>query len=131
MLVNAMYMPQKPTINSLSDFVKLEMKRRDISSAREFARFVGISYELVNQMLKGSGAKYPKIETLLKLAEATGTDVVSLFLLVLPDNARRANPEDLILSQRIQQLSPEFRKMIDVFVHSSTLQGLGKSDEKK
>jgi|SRR5690606_3731200 len=106
----------KPTINTLRDFIAWEMRRRDMNMA-EFAKFVGISHELVSKLLRGEAGKYPSIETLMKLSDATGESVNSLFNLVIPEHKRGdISPEILIYASRIAQLPPDLIQILDALL---------------
>ena len=102
------------TIDTLQDLVAYEMRRRDMS-AEEFAKFAGLSREWVTKLLKGTGSKYPSIDTLISLSKATGYDVTTLFNLVIPpeDRVSDITPEAYIYAQQIAKLTPDLKEVLN------------------
>jgi transcriptional regulator with XRE-family HTH domain len=94
-----------------NDFIELEMKKRDMS-IREFSRFVGLSHSAVSKYLNNPQEKNISIEFMVRVARATDTDLTSIVAMVYPEQTT-INPEVQILAERIAQLPPEKRKMID------------------
>jgi transcriptional regulator with XRE-family HTH domain len=103
---------------TLRDFLLSEMSQRDMS-AREFARFIGVSHGTINRFLD-YGEKdvgYPSVDFLLKLARATGTDVGALMRMLDPE-LDELDPEVLVIAQEIANLSPRDRRLVATFVRS-------------
>lgn len=95
-------------MKGLRDFVLGEIKKRDFSAA-EFARHCGVAKSTINNIINGEG-DYPRIQTLIAIAEYTGVSVNQLFSLTVGQDAVRA--EAYILAQRIMDLPPEKQQVI-------------------
>lgn len=114
-------------VQTMSDFINQQMNQRQIKTVREFARFVDLNHETVNQLLdyKKGATKYPAVGTIVKLAEATNTDPCALLLLVLPEdlNITTPNREDLLLAEQIKRLPTDVRGVVDSFLVSLVQHG--------
>jgi transcriptional regulator with XRE-family HTH domain len=103
---------------TLGSFLLYQMHKRDMS-AREFARFIGVSHQTISRFLD-YGEKdvgYPSVDFLLKLARATGTDVGALMRMLDPE-LDELDPEVLVIAQEIAHLSPRDRRLVATFVRS-------------
>jgi len=94
-----------------NEFIELEMKKRDMS-IREFSRFVGISHSAVSKYLSHPDTKSISIEFMVRVADATNTDLASIVAMVYPEHTT-VNAEVRILAERIANLPPDKRKMVD------------------
>ncbi len=108
---------------TLGKFILAEMDRRQMS-AREFARFVGVTHKTINKFIN-YGAKdvgYPSMDFIAKLAQTTGTDPCYLLELIIPDVAlsNRISPDAAILGQRIEKLPENVREAIDGIIAKFT-----------
>ncbi len=104
---------------TFGDFLNEEIHKRDMS-AREFARFVGVSHGVI-QKFQDYGTRdvgYPSVEFLVKLALKTNTDICYLMMLIAPEVATTSSitPDAMILSQRIQQLPDVVRDALDDYI---------------
>lgn len=95
-------------MKSLKDFVENEIKKRGFSAA-EFARHAGVAKSTINNILNGEG-EYPRIQTLVSIADYTGVSVTALFNLTVGVDVTRA--EAYLLAQRIVELPPEKQQLI-------------------
>jgi len=94
-----------------NEFIELEIKKRDMS-IREFSKFVGISHSAVSKYLSNPEEKNISIEFLVRIAEATNTDLASIVGMVYPERTT-INAEARILAERIAQLPPNQYEMIE------------------
>ena len=113
-------------MDTLKDFVKREMRLRDIKSARAFAELVGVTHTTINNIIdEREDAKdyQPSIDVLVKLATATGHDLISILRIVLPDVqfGDFGDPESKILAKQIEQLSEDKRSLVKAFIAGSDL----------
>jgi transcriptional regulator with XRE-family HTH domain len=114
------------SIRNLGEFVLKEMQQRSMS-AREFARFTGLNHQTVNDFLNSmtdnKEREFPSLKTLLRLAQATNTDICALIWLMLPnpESIDKVSAEDIILSQRISQLPPEMKKLVEAMISGAAL----------
>ena len=102
-------------IKHLGDFLRVLMERENLS-IRGLAEKVGVSHSLIIKFLDFGirDVGYPSVEFLIRLARATNTDIRYLISLVAPDVVQaEINPDTWLLSQEIENLSPEFREAID------------------
>ena len=111
---------------TLQEFLLSEMRRLDIS-ARELARRADINSTTLVRILDERNPRTPDLETLEKLAKATGQPVLTLVRLVKPD-ADDVDPEALVMARRIQALPEATRKVLEDLTRSATL---GKDDQAK
>lgn len=113
-------------VENMGDFINEQMRQRQIGTVREFARFVDLNHQTVNELLVyRKGAKYPNVKTIVKLASATNTDPCALLLLVLPEDLDVTAPssEDLFLAEKIKQLPRNVRSVVDTFLVSLIQRG--------
>jgi transcriptional regulator with XRE-family HTH domain len=101
---------------TLRDFILLQMHQRDMS-AREFARFIGVSHGTINRFLDYGEREvgYPSVDFLFKLAKATDTDIGVVMRLLEP-NFDELDPQVMVIAQEIAHLSPEERRLVETFV---------------
>lgn len=118
-------------IKTLGDFLREEMRKRDMS-IYSFGDFVGLSHSTIYKF-SFYGEKemgYPNIEFLVKIAEATQTDIRYLISLVVPEavfSEEKIDPAYLRLSERISKLPPDYQQIIETIIDV----GLSKASEDK
>jgi transcriptional regulator with XRE-family HTH domain len=101
----------------LAQFILAEMQRHGMS-AREFARFVGVSHATINRLVdtRSPDAGQPSVEFIGKLAVATQTPLATLIALVLPHVAdptdELLDTETLLMARQFQALSEAERKTV-------------------
>jgi transcriptional regulator with XRE-family HTH domain len=95
-------------MQKLRDFLLGEIQKRQ-TSITKFAKEVGVSTQTIANIINGEG-DYPRIQTLIAIAEYTGVGVNQLFSLTVGQDAVRA--EAYILAQRIMDLPPEKQQVI-------------------
>jgi transcriptional regulator with XRE-family HTH domain len=95
-------------MKSLKEFVQNEITKRGFSAA-EFARHSGVAKSTINNILNETG-DYPRIQTLITIADYTGVSVTTLFNLTVGVDVVRA--EAYLLAQRIMELPPEKQEVI-------------------
>lgn len=115
-------------INTLGDWIRSKMQEYHFS-AREFADFTGLSRQVVNNILSEKEGYTPSVDTFVKLARATKTDIMSLFALCIPEDLRRETPASMILSQQIERLPAHYRDMIDALIIGAALKERNKPSE--
>jgi transcriptional regulator with XRE-family HTH domain len=106
----------------LSNFILMEIEKRGMS-AREFAKFVGVSHTSVNKFLDygKEDVGYPSVDFILRLAKATNKDVGEIMKLIDPDvptDDPELDPQVKIIAERIQRLGERERRMVEKFVQS-------------
>lgn len=110
-------------ITTLSEFINHQMKTRD-KSVRAFADLVKVSPDTISRFADQSGKDVgkPSPEFLLKLAEATDTNPLTIFMLGYPElkqafeKATGINASTLMRSQRIENLPDHLREAIDTII---------------
>lgn len=111
----------------LGDFLLREIDRRGMS-IREFARFVGLSHQVVSKFLE-YGKKdvgYPSMEFVIKLAKALDKNVGDILVLIDPtleSIGTNTEPQSLdvqtrIHAERYQELTPKQRRLVDAFMRT-------------
>jgi transcriptional regulator with XRE-family HTH domain len=106
---------------TLGEFLREEIEQRNMS-IRAFAEFMGVTHVTVLKFIEygeSEDAGYPSMEFLIKLARATHRDIRYIITLIAPDDVvlnGGPDPELLYLSKRINELPPEYRKVIEVIV---------------
>jgi transcriptional regulator with XRE-family HTH domain len=95
-------------MQKLGVFLLEEIHKRQ-TSITKFAKEVGVSTQTIANIINGEG-DYPRIQTLMAIAEYTGVSVNQLFSLTVGQDAVRA--EAYILAQRIIDLPPEKQQLI-------------------
>ncbi len=91
---------------TLADFIETEMKDRNMG-VREFARFVGVSHSTLSKHLtRKRNRPVPREDLLVKLSDATGVNLLTLFALAYPGVAARTalSPRAMLLAQRFEKL---------------------------
>jgi hypothetical protein len=79
--------------------------------------------DFLNSMTDNKEREFPSLKTLLRLAQATNTDICALIWLMLPnpESIDKVSAEDIILSQRISQLPPEMKKLVEAMISGAAL----------
>jgi len=99
---------------SLRTFIEDQLFQRQMS-AREFARFVGVSSSTINRVLTYENGGEPTIGFLAKLATATATDLCHLVSLVAPDAPRQGDYSLAVrdIANRIAKLDERWQDFLD------------------
>ena len=108
------------SIRHLGDFLRAEMQNRDMS-AYALGDFIGVSHTTINKLVEFGDKEvgYPSLEFMIKLARATKLDIRYLIMLVVPEDTLESNavsPEFLRLSERIERLPAEYRKVVEMMI---------------
>jgi len=108
------------TIKNLADFLQQEMHKREMTNYA-FAQFIGVSHTTINRLVDPDEGDtgYPSLDFLIKLAEATQTDIRYLITLIVPENVlfdAEISDQYLHLSKRIEMVSPPYRKIIELII---------------
>lgn len=112
-------------LTKLGEFIAEEMKKRDMS-ARKFSELVDVNHKTINKFLDPDGDPgNPSIEFLLKLAEATHTNVVALIGLAYPDVAEQMaiSPNVEVLADRFSQLASNDQRVVLALINQLLSQG--------
>ena len=96
---------------TFNEFIEDELKKRSMS-IREFSRFVGISHSAISKYLSNPTETNISIEFMVRVAEATNTDLASIVAMEYPDDTE-ITPQVRLLAQRIAELPPEQQEVID------------------
>lgn len=95
-------------MRDLRDFLLKELQEKQMSITK-FAREVGVSTQTIANIINQS-SDYPRIQTLIAIANYTGVSVATLFSLTVGVDVVRA--EAYILAQRIMDLPPDKQQVI-------------------
>lgn len=95
-------------MRDLRDFLLKELQERQMSITK-FAREVGVSTQTIANIINEAG-DYPRIQTLIAIADYTGVSVTVLFSLTVGVEVTRAQAH--LLAQRIIELPVEKQKII-------------------
>lgn len=100
-------------LQKLRSFILTEIRKRDMS-VRQFSEFVGVAHSTVNRILDENDQSTPTLESLLKIADATNTDLYALLGLTFPDIVQRTalSPDARIIAQRVEQAPEHIREAI-------------------
>lgn len=112
------------------NFLLDEIKKRDMS-VREFAKWVGLTNTTINKYLDARDGRIPTIESLVALAQKTGTPIDTLLAMIYPDiDSRliRTDDKTIELVQKIVQLPPEKREIVEAFIIGTILQQSNKRE---
>lgn len=103
--------------NKLREFLLNEIRKRDMS-VRQFAEFVGVAHSTINRMLDERGDSTPTLDSLLKISDATHTDLYSLLSIAFPDVVQKnaLSADARIIAQRIEQAPEHVRKAIETLL---------------
>lgn len=116
-------------VQTLSEFIQAEMKKRDMS-ARQFAEFCDIATGSISAYAAGTKIK-PTLETLEKLSDATGVDMMTLIDLVYPGHLHPSySAEVLLLARELAALRKSHKSIYD-FIVTFIRQQSGPNDSKK
>jgi len=113
---------------TLDQFIESEMKKRGMS-LREFAKLIDISPSAISKYLNSASERGVSIDFMVKLARGTNTDLSSIVAMVYPDDTT-INPQARILAERIINLPPDKRQMVESLLLGMSLQSDKGSDEK-
>ncbi len=86
------------------DFITGQMNKRGLKSFRAFADFAKISRQTMNRIMRADNPSKPSRAVLVKIAEATDTDIRHLSELVDPQAVRDASFESKRLLALIERL---------------------------
>ncbi len=97
-------------MNRIAEYVDREIKRREIS-IRGFAELLGLHHNTVIRYLNG---EEPTLDFLVKLAKATGADLIALIDLAYPGiiDQNRPSARAILYAQQLDQLPDEVREVI-------------------
>ncbi len=101
----------------LGNFVLAEMHKLNMS-AREFAKYVGVSNTTINRMVDPEDESIPTLEFLLKLADATQTDITALLAKTFPETIGRfgLSADARIFGRRYEQAPPHIREAVNALL---------------
>lgn len=114
-------------VKTLSEWLLEEIQQRHLS-IREFAKRSGVAHGTLLNILDSeqAGARYPSVETLVKLSRATGTDLCTLVSMLAPSDTL-TEPDTLVLATRIKNLTPEAQSVLEDWLMGRLLKGGDKS----
>lgn len=99
----------------LRQFIEREMQERSMS-AREFARFVGVSSSTISRTMASDNKNEPTLYFLDKLASATHVELCYLVELLYPQPRRGVDPDVARLAESISKLPVEAQEMVDSII---------------
>jgi transcriptional regulator with XRE-family HTH domain len=97
-------------IEGLQKFLNDQMHERKMKPI-EFAKFLGVSKSTLSRTLNEKNPTVPDYRFLVKIAKATGVDIVSLVALIIPD-VTDIDVEARIVAQQIMRLSEDDRRHV-------------------
>lgn len=101
--------------DTLRGFIETELIKRSMS-AREFAKFVGVSSSTISRAMAFDNKTEPSLSFLNKLASATSTDICTLVYLVYPDSRPTRSAEMQRLADDIGKLPPDMQQLVDSLI---------------
>jgi transcriptional regulator with XRE-family HTH domain len=108
---------------TIKAFVQDEMKRRGIVSNREFAELCGVGHTTINRILdeRDGKAEQPAVETLIKIADATGHSPITLLQLAYPGKFETSvlSPSTLVIAERIEKSPDHIQQAIRAIILGS------------
>lgn len=121
---------------TLGEFILTEINNRDIS-AREFAKLVGVNHRVINKFLDYGSKDVGGVSVafLEKLAKATGTNPVTLFVLAYPEmedglkRLTRLSITQALRNERIEQLPDNIREAVDTIIFEHAIGKPEKDDD--
>jgi hypothetical protein len=108
---------------TIQQFIKDEMERKHITSAREFGRKSDIHPKIINAMRNGT-PRAIEIDTLRKLSDFTGTSLMTLIGMVYPEAAQLDIDVDTRLTaERIRKLPPNKQDIARGYITDAYTEG--------
>jgi hypothetical protein len=100
------------------------MQRREMTSAREFAKFVDVSPTTITRAIDEREPTIPGIDFLIKLSMATKVSISDLVEMAYPDIAMSTRPSasSRVLAQQIEQLPDPVREVVSAIIRGSRVQ---------
>ena len=97
-------------MQTIQKFIIEDMRKRKMSM-REYADFIGVTHPTISKYVRDPehGIRW---EVLLKLSAATHVDIGTLARIAAPDVAYESIPDTKLITDRINQLPPAYRKTI-------------------
>jgi len=109
---------------TIRDFVQSEMDKRGMSG-REFARFADVSSATIVRLLNDDQPN-PELQSLRKIARATGVPLNVILAITFPDVAGELEslPSDVLLTAfRLAALPEDYRRVISGIIENQKLLG--------
>ncbi len=101
---------------TLADFLQTERQRRSWS-IRDFASAAGLDHTTLSKLLRSTNPPTPALDTLVCLSRALNVSLVVLLKLTFPDlPGIEVSAESLLLAERVQQLTPDQRAVVDALL---------------
>lgn len=99
-------------------------------SRRALAVKMGVADTTIGDVLNKKKPALPKVDFLIKLAQATETDIREIIVLIAPDDVLKGSTsESASLATRITKLADDERKVIDRYIRGAQQSRLNKSDD--
>lgn len=113
-------------VMTIGQFIRDEMKRRDIASGREFGKLSGVPATIINE-LRNDKPRELELGTLAKLSDFTGVSLMTLLALTYPDAVTiDIDVETRLDAERISKLPPNKKAIARDFIAGAYTKG---SDE--
>lgn len=113
----------------LREFIERQLQERSMS-AREFARFVGVSSSTISRAMSFESNSDPSMEFLIKLSRATATDICEIIYLIYPDDRPNRRPEVVRMADEIATLPPNMQELIDSLIVGMVVKQAGNQANK-
>lgn len=119
--------------NPLGAFLESERIQRNMT-LRKFADWIGVSHSTLSRYINHDELPAPDLDSLIRISEKTGVGLLELIRLSYPQVEQPLiNLDAQILANRIQQLPPDARIMVETLIDGAVLRqhALYKYDESK
>ncbi len=114
-------------LSGLGKFILDEIKKRDMT-ANQFASLVGVSHTTIGRLIEPGDKTLPTLDFLMKLSEATHTDICNLVALVAPRNTL-TNARAQVIAERIARLPPDKQEIVDTFLLGLSLKSANEAEK--
>lgn len=108
---------------TIGQFIRDEMKKREITSGRRFAELSGIPATIINE-LRNDKPRELELGTISKLSDFTGVSMVTLLGIIYPDAiALDIDAETRLDAERIRQLPPNKKALARGYIADAYMKG--------
>lgn len=98
----------------LGEFLQDQIRKRGLT-LREFAKMCDVTHSVISKALSEKDPTTPRVETLAKIASATGVDLFTLVALIAPD-ATDIDVDARIYANEIVSLPRDKRREAEMFL---------------
>lgn len=99
----------------LVDYLDTYMRDTGIT-ANDLAKSTNITHATLSRLLNGKYTRLPDGDSLIKLAQGTGTDIRTLGAVIAPDLVKGVNPKLIIMTEEFSRLTEDERQLVQIFI---------------